>query len=128
MTRPAMRDALLADERAEFDMLLQQLDQTQKALVRIIEIFMAHELSQAAMLNAEIRAGHEQIGRRLAALEAAANPAVVAGLHQELIAQTEAIGQIGHTLAQLAAQLRGLPERVAALERDAGGRRAAALA
>jgi hypothetical protein len=96
-------------------------------LVRVIEIFMVHQLNQAAMLNDEIRHGQAQIGLRLKALEAAANPAMISGMHAEMTAQTEAIGIIGDNLVNLAAQLRGMPERVATLERTVANLRRAPL-
>lgn len=50
-----LRDTLLPEERAEFDALMQLLPPAERGMVRILEIFMTHQLNQAAMLNAEIR-------------------------------------------------------------------------
>lgn len=73
----SLRDTLSPAERAELDALLQELPPSDRALLRLIELFMHHQLAQAGMLNEELRsllarqgsdlADHE---RRIRALEA----------------------------------------------------------
>lgn len=50
-----VRDTLSPLERAEFDRLVALLPVDERPLVRIVELFMLHQLAQAAMLNEEIR-------------------------------------------------------------------------
>lgn len=55
-----MRDVLSAEDRAEFDRICLGLPPAENNLVRLVEIFMAHELGQANLFNEEVR--HE-LGR-----------------------------------------------------------------
>lgn len=111
-----MREILRPDERAELDQLLPQLPPSQVAFVRIIEIFMMHELNQAATFNGEVRSLLAEQGRRLETIEAASNPAVITGMHAEMAVQTEAISTIGTNLVRLVGDVRDHGRRIHLLE------------
>lgn len=74
MTR--VRDTLTPEQRAEWDALIADLSDADQRLVRLVEIFMIHEMNQAAMFNEEIRHYLDEVhttlrivSRRLSELE-----------------------------------------------------------
>lgn len=70
----SFRDVLSEEDRAELDAILLGLPRPEANLVRLIEIFMSHELSQAALFNEEVRL---ELGRMRGRLNSLVDPATI---------------------------------------------------